>query len=406
MGRVVVVGGGIFGVTGALELRCRGWEVVLVEPGPLPHPLAASTDISKAVRLDYGPDEDYAARMESALEGWRAWNDRWRAVGEAPLFQETGVAFLSRAPMAKGGFEHESFELLRRRGHALERLDAKAIHERFPAWKEGAYVDGYFNPEGGYAQSGAVVARLAEEARSAGVAMRIGERLEALPEAGGARTRRATSGAHRPLVVRTAGGATIEADRVVLAAGTWTHHLLPWLAPYFRSVGQPVFHLRPADPTLFQAARFPVFGADIARTGYYGFPVTGDGIVKIANHGPGRELHPETGAREVSREEELALRTFLAETFPSLVDAPIVSTRLCLYCDTRDEHFWIARDPEREGVVVATGGSGHAFKFAPLLGGWIADVVEGRAGAALSKFRWRPDVTSARGEEAARRHKS
>jgi len=59
MSRVIVVGAGINGVTTAIELKKRCHEVVLVDPGPLPHPLAASTDISKAVRAAYGADEDY-----------------------------------------------------------------------------------------------------------------------------------------------------------------------------------------------------------------------------------------------------------------------------------------------------------------------------------------------------------
>jgi glycine/D-amino acid oxidase-like deaminating enzyme len=67
----------------------------------------------------------------------------------------------------------------------------------------------------------------------------------------------------------------------------------------------------------------------------------------------------------VTAEDEKNLREFLASTFPSLADAPIVYTRVCMYCDTHDGHFWIARDPEREGLVVAAGDSGHGFKFAP-----------------------------------------
>jgi len=37
--------------------------------------------------------------------------------------------------------------------------------------------------------------------------------------------------------------------------------------------------------------------------------------------------------------------------------------------------------------VVASGGSGHGFKLAPLLGDWIADVALG--GEAPARFRWR-----------------
>ena len=72
-----MVGAGIFGLTAALELRTRGHDVTLVEQGRIPNPLAESMDVSKAVRMDYGADEDYAALGERALAGWRAWNAAW-----------------------------------------------------------------------------------------------------------------------------------------------------------------------------------------------------------------------------------------------------------------------------------------------------------------------------------------
>ena len=108
---ILVIGGGIFGVTAALELRARGEDVTLVDAGPIPSPLAESTDISKAVRMDYGADETYAAEMETALEGWRAWNSRW----PAPLFHEEGVTYLCKGSMRPGGFEHDSFAILQKR---------------------------------------------------------------------------------------------------------------------------------------------------------------------------------------------------------------------------------------------------------------------------------------------------
>ena len=71
----IVVGGGIFGLTSALELRNRGYAVTLLDAGPIPHPLAASTDISKVVRIEYGADEAYTCLAEDAREGWLSWND-------------------------------------------------------------------------------------------------------------------------------------------------------------------------------------------------------------------------------------------------------------------------------------------------------------------------------------------
>ncbi|MBL0192751.1 MAG: FAD-dependent oxidoreductase [Myxococcales bacterium] len=290
--RALVVGAGIFGVTAALELRARGLDVTLLDPGPLPHPLAESTDISKVIRLDYGADDLAMALMETALDGWRQWNARWNADGGRSLFHECGVAFLTRTPMALGavaapdghplgGFEAESYQALLRRGHAPQRLGAAEIHARYPAWREGAFVDGYFNPEGGWAESGAVVATLAREAESRGVRLCRGLTCAGLLERGA-----------RVAGVVTREGATLEADHVVVAAGTWTPRLLPHLGGALRSVGQPVFHLAPRDPSPFGTARFPVFGADIAQTGYYGFPVQPNGVVKIANHGVGRDVDP------------------------------------------------------------------------------------------------------------------
>jgi glycine/D-amino acid oxidase-like deaminating enzyme len=148
--------------------------------------------------------------------------------------------------------------------------------------------------------------------------------------------------------------------------------------------------------------RFPIFGADISSTGFYGFPLNRDGVVKIANHGPGREMPPDSPKRDVSPEEEHKMREFLSGTFPALAEAPIVFTRRCFYCDTHDGNFWIAPDPERAGLIIAAGDCGHGFKFAPVLGEIIADAAEGKSNPLLGKFRWRPEVQPGVEKEAAR----
>jgi glycine/D-amino acid oxidase-like deaminating enzyme len=194
-------------------------------------------------------------------------------------------------------------------------------------------------------------------------------------------------------------GEKIAAAAVVMAVGAWTPYALPFTRNFLRASGQPVFHLKPKQPELFTPERFPIFGADISTTGYYGFPLNRDGVVKIANHGLGREMSPDSPERMVTKEEENRMREFLSDSFPSLADAPVVFTRVCFYCDTKDGDFWIAPDPDRAGLTIATGDSGHGFKFAPVLGGIIADAVEGKVNP---KFRWRPEVKPGVAKEAAR----
>jgi glycine/D-amino acid oxidase-like deaminating enzyme len=387
VGDTIVVGAGIFGVTAALELRSRGHAVRLLDPGPLPHPLAASTDISKIVRMEYGADRDYAVLGERSLEGWRRWNEDLGVT----LFHESGVLFMRRTPLAPGTFEGESLRVLEALGHRLERIDRRTLAARYPAWNAELYADGTFDAEGGFVESGRVVGRLVAEARARGVSLEVGAFDRLL-----LRESRVTG-------VLTRDGSRHEAEHVVLALGAWTPHALPELARSLRSTGHPVFHLRPANPALFQAERFPVFGADISATGYYGFPLHPvAGVVKVARHGPGRVMHPEAPERAVTEAETADLRAFLRGSFPALADAPVVATRICLYSDTWDGHFWIARDPGREGLVVATGDSGHGFKFGPVLGAIVADAVEGKKNPLAEKFRWRPEVHPDRTEEAAR----
>jgi glycine/D-amino acid oxidase-like deaminating enzyme len=232
-----------------------------------------------------------------------------------------------------------------------------------------------------------VVSWLVERAIAAGAAVIGDARVTVLePRARGA-----------PRIV-LANGDTLDADVVIVAAGAWSRDLVPALASLIRPTAHPVFHLAPRDPRLFEAARFPTFGADISRTGWYGFPLHA-GVVKIANHGAGREIHPSSG-RSVTDEERAALRAFVAAHLPDLTDAPIVSERTCVYGDTVDEHFLIDRVPDVPGLVVAAGGSGHGFKFAPLVGAWVAAVLDGRAPVLDGRFAWR--APGARGQEQAR----
>ncbi len=387
MPRIIVVGAGINGVTAAIELKKRGHEVVLLDPGPLPHPLAASTDISKAVRAAYGADEDYTALAERSIKRWREWNEEFGT----KLYHEVGVMFVRRRKMVPGDFEYESLKLLEKRGLKVARMDTPQLWKRFPAWNPELYRDGVVEIGAGYAESGRTVAMLIERAKSAGVELRERVMFSRLAERG-----------NRVNGIALDDGQQSAADFVVMAVGAWTPYLLPFTRKFFRATGQPVFHLKPLEPELFTPERFPVFGADITTTGYYGFPINRDGVVKIANHGAGREMSPDSPERVVTAEDEGNLREFLASTFPSLADAPIVYTRVCMYCDTHDGHFWIARDPERQGLVVAAGDSGHGFKFAPMLGEIIADAVEAKDNRLLEKFRWRPEVRAGSGADAAR----
>ena len=178
MSKVVVVGAGINGVTAAIELRKRGHDVVLTDPGPLPHPLAASTDISKAVRAAYGADEEYTDLAKRSIDLWRKWNEQFGV----ELYHEVGVMFARRRELKSGDFEFESFKMLKKRGHKIERMNSARFWKRFPAWNPELYLDGVLELEAGYAESGRVVSTLVRRAKSLGIELREGVRFSQLDD--------------------------------------------------------------------------------------------------------------------------------------------------------------------------------------------------------------------------------
>ena len=316
---IIVVGAGIKGVVAAIELKRRGHRVTLLDPGPIPYPLAASTDISKAVRSCYGADEEYTALAERAIARWREWNNEFGV----ELYHENGVLFLTREEMKRGGFEYETLRLLRERGHKVERITTDNVRLRFPAFNAECFRDGVYDPEGGYAESGRVVSLLLQRALDAGVKVRQATRFAALDERNGG-----VAG------VLLEDGGRLEADAVVAATGSWTPHLFPFTAGFLRTTGHPVFHLRPDDLAPFRSDCLPMFGADITQTGYYGFPATADGVVKFGLHGPGREMRPDSGDRVVTRQQESELREFLSWACPLWPRRPSF-TRAFVFIATR-----------------------------------------------------------------------
>ncbi len=368
---VIVVGGGVFGATAAWELARRGYAVRLFEAGDPPRPEAASTDISKLVRADYGVDGFHREMMERALPRWSEWN----AAFTQPRFHRTGLLLLA-ARWAKGCFEFDSFAALSGHGHPVTRKPAPS------AWRGFPYA--YVSEAAGWVESGAVVSEVLALAERDGVEVRSRSVVSRVVVSEG-----------RAVGVEV-DGVEVPAEAVIVAGGAWTTRLLPELADRMHAIGQIALHFAPEQADRFASPRFLPWCADIANSGFYGFPATAEGVVKVARHGAGVPVDPDVG-QALGPEVDAPFRSFFARHLPALADAPVVLRRSCPYNDTFDGRFFIDRHPTIAGLVVSSGGSGHAFKFAPLLGALAADALEGRT---LPELAWRPRTKATR--EAAR----
>lgn len=89
---------------------------------------------------------------------------------------------------------------------------------------------------------------------------------------------------------------------------------------------------------------------------------------------------PQLGADVISR--------FVQTHLPQLMHCK-VKTRLCWYTDSFDNHFVVDFVPDMDGVLIASGGSGHGFHFLPNLGKYVVDLIEGESEGVLRTWRWR-----------------
>lgn len=130
----------------------------------------------------------------------------------------------------------------------------------------------------------------------------------------------------------------------------------------------------------------------------YGFPAIDGargGGVKVAFFRKGVVCTPDTIDRTVYDREIREMRERTAELLPVL-DGPCLHSATCMYSNTPDQHFVIARHPGSENVTVACGFSGHGFKFVPVVGGEIlADLaITGSTAHPISLFDPRRLVTT------------
>lgn len=342
--RVGIVGGGVFGLAAAWRLAVRGHDVEVFEADAVPARKAASRDISKAFRGGYGlATRDYAPGVLRARELWR----ELEAETGCTAYHETGCLQLCTR-FEPGDFEHEGLRELQGMGWPAEFLDTDEIARRYPAFRLHGVVGGLMDAWGGWIDPMEALPALARVAEDRGGRVRTARPVARLDE--------------------------VDADVVLVCAGAWLPRLLPELAPEVRTTRQHEAFYRPAS--LGDCASLPAWSLDMGTEGWYGFPPSEDGIVKVARHVPDVDGDPD-GDREADEAQAAAVGEFVAERLPELAGAPDEGGT-CFYTMSRDGSFLFDRAPDSERVFVAGCGGGHAFKFGPMLGEWAADLIEGR----------------------------
>lgn len=370
MPHVVVVGAGIYGSGVALALRDAAAEVTLVDARTPGHPWAASSGLTRVLGLEYGRDQLYLRLAALARERWR---DLERRLGVS-LYHETGVLLVAQTGQ---GWEGESAAGLADAGYHPERLDGAAVARRWPSLGTDGIGFACYNPVGGFLASRRATCALADAARVAGARLVAGQAVVAVEIQAG-----------RAVAVRLAGGDRLAADAVVLSPGAWAAALLASVGlPATRSTRQVVTYVK-TPPAGYGPDALPVV-EELSGGGFYGVPAWAPSGFKVARHIAGPPMDPADPAQRTVRPEDLeAYRAWLRRRIPGLAEAPFVEPHVCCYTMSPDGDFLLGRAPAAPNVVVATGFSGHGFRFAAALAPEIAALALGREPALdLERFR-------------------
>lgn len=352
---VIVIGGGVTGSAATWQLAKRGVDVGLLEQFEPGHVNGASHGTSRIFRLSY-THPVYIRLAQQALRQWRE------------LETETGTELLT----VTGGIDHGGHpdlvalaDALGAAGVARTWLAPDAAAERWPGMRFDQQV--LFHPDSGRLHADHAVAALRAAAVKHGAFVRHRATVESI---------KVTS--DETVLVHTT-DATYRAHRVVVATNAWAPKLVGGQVPL------PLLRITQEQPAHFAARNaataWPSFvhqftegsaGAEAFHGTVYGLDSAGAGV-KVGFHGGGAVVDPDHRDFRPEPDQLRALRDYVRQWLPGLDPDAFVPIS-CTYTTTPDSHFVL----DRHGpLVIATGFSGHGFKFAPAIGTVLADLAIG-----------------------------
>ncbi|USW55150.1 Putative FAD dependent oxidoreductase, FAD/NAD(P)-binding domain superfamily, MTOX family [Septoria linicola] len=388
---VLIVGSGVFGLGTAYALaqreKFKNTKITVLERTIFPAQDGASIDNSRIIRADY-EDLVYAKLMEEAMPYWKG------EFGEDGRFSQSGLALISNGKgesaetFMRGALKNVTENLGLKVGKDVTIFDNEADARKVMGTNGGFVGDrGYVNWTSGWAhaENGVKFMRKKVEALNR-VHFQTSEVQRLL-----------FKGSNEVLGVELTDGTHLTADLTILATGAWTPKLIDTRG-ICSATGQVLTYI---DITPEEQAKLSQPGQPVIlceNDGLFIIPPT-EHKLKIARHGYGYANfvtipHPEIPNEKITvslpktklddpnmdipAEGKAVCRAFLRAAVPSLGDRPFTYTRICWYTDTPSGDWLITYHPKYKGLFVATGGSGHGYKFLPIIGERIVDVIQAR----------------------------
>lgn len=344
---VVVIGGGVMGVSIAFHLAEAGVSVVLLERGDLGG--GSTSKAAGGVRTQFSDELNIALGARS-LEAFASFADR---PGQEIDLRRAGYLFLLTRAEDVAAFE-ASVALQNAAGLPTRMITPDEASELSPLASMDGVLAASFSPQDGYCSPESVVLGYATGARRLGARLLTGVEVLGIDAAAG--------------TVATSAG-VIEAGALVCAAGAWSASV-----GEMAGVDLPVVPLRRqvlVTESLPGLAAYVPMTIDF-ETSFY-FHGEGEGVLL------GMSDPDETPGFKLGLSDEWMPRLTAAMTrrAPGLLDAGIRTGWAGLY-EVSPDHNALIGSNLGGWFLYATGFSGHGFLQAPAVGEVIRDLHLGR----------------------------
>jgi sarcosine oxidase subunit beta len=376
----VVIGAGVIGCSVAYELARTGRRVLVVDKAGAPGQGSTSSS-SAIVRFHYSTYEGVATAWE-AYHCWLAWEDHLGGRDDQGLaaYVRTGMVMLDVPVMPR----RKALDLLARVGVPYEEWDAAALRAHVEGIDTGAYwpnkrvddeafwepagsdLGAFFTPDAGYVDDPQLAAlNLATAARRRGVEFLFHRTVTEVLRKGsitGVLLHDGTSIA-TPLLVNVAGPWSAALNRLAGVGDGWTVTTRP--------MRQEVHHV-PAPEGLVTTVADLDLGTYLRPTPGGGLLVGGtepecDGLPWLDDPDAANP-NPTTAVWD-------AQLTRAARRFPAL-GVPLEKKGIVGVYDVTPDWAPIYDRTELDGFYVAIGTSGNQFKNAPLVGRFMAAIID------------------------------
>jgi sarcosine oxidase len=366
--QLAIIGLGATGSAAIFQLARRGVSATGFEQFAIGHDRGSSHGPTRIIRLAHFENASYVPLMRRAYALWRELEHD----ADEKLLHLTGIAEIGPTD---GIIIQGTIAAARKYALEPEIVDARDLMRRYPAFDIPTNYKAVLQTDGGYIEAAKAIAANIRVAAGGGAIIRTGEKVLQIE---------ARVDNVRIITDRE----DYKFDGVIIATGPWLRDLVPALRLPLQVTRQVVAWFEPDDVAKFTPEVFPVFILESRYGNHYGFPAYGKSGVKFAKHHHRQEIvEPDHYERRVSGADEAAIRAPLEEFLPG-ANGRLLSAQTCLYTMTPDDTFIVDRIPGFPHIVIASPCCGHGFKFSPVIGEIVADLVtEQTTDFDISQFR-------------------